>query len=86
MRACANCVSSARSTTYPHSVAARSMCPTADRPFRDLQIDFETLEKRKANEFEKLEQVIRYATTNHCRQLEILDYFGDPAARAVWDL
>ncbi|MFO7906835.1 MAG: RQC domain-containing protein, partial [Pirellulaceae bacterium] len=51
-----------------------------NRPFDDLPIDFETLERRKANEFEKLEQVINYATTSSCRQLEILKYFGDPAA------
>lgn len=50
------------------------------RPFDDLPIDFETLEERKKNEFEKLERVIDYATTSHCRQLEILKYFGDPAA------
>ncbi len=51
------------------------------RPFSSLNIDFETLEKRKANEFEKLERVIRYATTHRCRQQEILDYFGDLAAQ-----
>jgi hypothetical protein len=52
-----------------------------DRPFHELPIDFELLEKRKANEFAKLEQVIDYATTRGCRQLKILRYFGDPAAR-----
>ncbi len=48
------------------------------RPFHQFNIDFATLEKRKANEFEKLECVIRYANTHRCRQQEILDYFGDP--------
>ena len=52
-----------------------------ERPFSGLNIDFETLEKRKANEFEKLERVIRYATTHRCRQQEILDYFGDNTAQ-----
>ncbi|MFW6171986.1 MAG: RecQ family ATP-dependent DNA helicase, partial [Planctomycetota bacterium] len=51
-----------------------------NRPFEDLPLDFETLERRKANEFRKLEQVINYATSANCRQLEILEYFGDPAA------
>ncbi len=54
--------------------------PHRDRPFHDLPIDFETLERRKANEIDKLEQVIDYATTGQCRQLKILRYFGDPAA------
>jgi ATP-dependent DNA helicase RecQ len=51
------------------------------RPFQDLNIDFVTLEKLKANEYEKLERVIGYAVTSGCRQLEILEYFGDPNAR-----
>jgi len=50
------------------------------RPFESLEIDFESLERHRRNEFEKLERVIRYATTDRCRQLEILDYFGDPKA------
>lgn len=41
-------------------------------------IDFEELDKRKAAEYAKLECVTRYARTRMCRQLEILDYFGDP--------
>ncbi len=55
--------------------------PRRDRPFEDLPIDFATLERRKANEIDKLEQVIDYATTGQCRQLKILHYFGDPAAK-----
>jgi ATP-dependent DNA helicase RecQ len=49
-----------------------------DVPFEKLEIDFAELNKRKNAEVAKLERVIRYATTNRCRQLEILDYFGDP--------
>jgi ATP-dependent DNA helicase RecQ len=51
-----------------------------ERPFRELELDFETLEKRKAEQYEKLERVIRFARTRHCRQLEILDYFGQTDA------
>ncbi|NLX56036.1 MAG: RecQ family ATP-dependent DNA helicase [Planctomycetaceae bacterium] len=51
------------------------------RPFAKLDIDFTTLEQRKAREYEKLERVIGYATSGGCRQLEILRYFGDPQAR-----
>lgn len=49
-----------------------------DTPFEKLDIDFAELEKRKQAEVAKLERVIGYAKTNRCRQLEILDYFGDP--------
>jgi ATP-dependent DNA helicase RecQ len=51
------------------------------RPFDTLEIDFATLEKRKANEYDKLERMIGYAEARDCRQLRILDYFGDPNAR-----
>ena len=50
-------------------------------PFDTLEIDFATLEKRKANEYDKLERMISYAEASDCRQLRILDYFGDPNAR-----
>ncbi|HRX80459.1 MAG TPA: RecQ family ATP-dependent DNA helicase, partial [Pirellulaceae bacterium] len=46
--------------------------------FDKLEIDFVELERRKQAEVAKLERVITYATTRRCRQLEILDYFGDP--------
>ncbi len=48
-----------------------------DKPFAELGIDFEALAKRKEAEYERLNQVIRYATTPRCRQAAILDYFGD---------
>jgi ATP-dependent DNA helicase RecQ len=45
--------------------------------FEELTIDFEELQRRKKAEYDKLERVIKFATTNRCRQLEILEYFGD---------
>lgn len=51
-----------------------------DVPFHELEIDFEELERRKRSEYEKLDHVIRFAQTPGCRQLSILNYFGDPAA------
>jgi ATP-dependent DNA helicase RecQ len=48
-----------------------------DIPFSKLQIDFSELERRKAAEYEKLEHVVTYARSRRCRQVEILDYFGD---------
>jgi ATP-dependent DNA helicase RecQ len=52
-----------------------------DRPFESLPIDFALLERRKANDFEKLDRMVAYAETAACRQFTILDYFGDPQAR-----
>ncbi|MCP4776502.1 MAG: helicase, partial [Planctomycetaceae bacterium] len=46
-------------------------------PFQQLQIDFRELEKRKDAEFKRLESVISFAVSRTCRQLEILEYFGD---------
>lgn len=48
------------------------------KPFRLLNIDFDELARRQQAEYEKLHSVIRLATTRRCRQLEILEYFGDP--------
>ncbi len=50
-------------------------------PFDQLEIDFEALAKRKAAEYEKLEQTIGFAQARQCRQLSILQYFGDPSAQ-----
>ena len=49
-------------------------------PFNDLNIDFETLYRRKDAEYERLNQVIRFAQSPRCRQGTILEYFGDPSA------
>ena len=48
------------------------------RRFQELEIDFAELERRKQSERDKLQKVIDLATTRRCRQLEILEYFGDP--------
>ncbi|MCY2976130.1 MAG: RecQ family ATP-dependent DNA helicase [Planctomycetota bacterium] len=50
-------------------------------PFDSLQIDFKTLDERKKADFEKLDQVVAFAQSRRCRQLAILQYFGDPAAK-----
>ncbi len=47
------------------------------RRFEDLQIDFETLERHKAAEYERIEQVLRFARNQGCRQQQILHYFGE---------
>ena len=49
-----------------------------DIPFAKLEIDFSELNRRKAAELNKVQQVVDFAVSRRCRQLEILDYFGDP--------
>ena len=49
------------------------------KPFDELGIDFDEQLRLKDAEYAKLERVIQYATSRRCRQLEILDYFGDPS-------
>jgi ATP-dependent DNA helicase RecQ len=51
-----------------------------DVPFDELKIDFPALERRKAAELEKLNLMIRFATSGACRQQEILRYFGEKNA------
>src|SRR5262245_6454089 len=48
-----------------------------EKSFDQLGIDFVEQERRKQAEYAKLDRMVRYATTGRCRQLEILDYFGD---------
>ena len=47
-----------------------------DTPFAKLDLDFKTLEERKAAEYDKLNQMIAFAETSRCREREILAYFG----------
>jgi len=51
------------------------------KSFRELDIDFAELDRRKKAEMEKLQSVIRLSQTRRCRQLEILEYFGDSDRR-----
>lgn len=50
---------------------------------RDLAIDFAALQKRKQREYDKLDRMITYAQTKHCRRSYILGYFGDARADQV---
>ena len=54
---------------------------TRDKAFAELDIDFGELGRRQAAELQKLQSVIQLSTTKRCRQLEILEYFGDPDRR-----
>lgn len=53
---------------------------TKNVTFADLGIDFENLKERKAHEYDRLNQVVRYAQSPLCRQQTILQYFGDDSA------
>jgi ATP-dependent DNA helicase RecQ len=48
-----------------------------DKEFGELNIDFDEQQRHKADEYAKLDRMIAYAEAHGCRQLEILDYFGD---------
>ncbi|MGA2797925.1 MAG: ATP-dependent DNA helicase RecQ, partial [Thermoguttaceae bacterium] len=48
-----------------------------DLPFDKLGIDFAALERRKASELQKLNQMVSFALGQSCRQREILRYFGE---------
>jgi ATP-dependent DNA helicase RecQ len=50
---------------------------------RNLGIDFVALEKRKRREYDKLERMIKYAQSHHCRRSVILSYFGDSQAAGL---
>ncbi len=51
-----------------------------DRRFDEWEIDFDTLERHKAAEFERIEHVLRFARSQGCRQQQILHYFGETTA------
>ncbi|MEN6406003.1 MAG: ATP-dependent DNA helicase RecQ [Thermoguttaceae bacterium] len=48
--------------------------------FDQLDMDFGALERRKNLEYEKLNQVVRFALDGECRQRTILRYFGEQNA------
>ncbi len=43
----------------------------------DLEIDFEALQVRKANDLANLDRVMAYASTDECRRRFLLRYFGE---------
>ena len=52
-----------------------------EKAFAELDIDFAELGRRQKADLQKLQSVIQLSTTKRCRQLEILEYFGDPDRR-----
>ncbi|MDO4584367.1 MAG: ATP-dependent DNA helicase RecQ [Planctomycetia bacterium] len=45
--------------------------------FETLDIDFDHLERLKASEYQRLDQVCQFAMSSECRQMKILEYFGE---------
>jgi ATP-dependent DNA helicase RecQ len=52
-----------------------------DRRMGTLGIDFEALDARRSQEYEKLDRMIQYAQSKTCRRAYILRYFGDKHAQ-----
>jgi len=50
------------------------------RGFDSLEIDFATIDKHRAAEYDKLDTMVRLCTEMSCRQLAILRYFGEKGA------
>ncbi len=48
-----------------------------DQAFHQLEIDYTRLEERRRSNYEKLDRVVRFASTRRCRQRDILRYFGE---------
>jgi ATP-dependent DNA helicase RecQ len=57
-----------------------SLAPSA-RAFDSLPIDWQTLDRRMANDLAKLDAMKSYVHTTNCRREFVLRYFGDRAAR-----
>ena len=48
-----------------------------------VQIDWRAIDRRRQREFDKLEAMQRYSYATTCRRQVLLQWFGDPAARAT---
>jgi ATP-dependent DNA helicase RecQ len=53
------------------------------KPLTAFRIDWETLDRRRKNDLQKLDSMQQYAYTKGCRRGFVLRYFGDPAARTT---
>jgi ATP-dependent DNA helicase RecQ len=53
------------------------------RPLSSFKIDWQTIDRRRKADLQKLDAMQQYAYTKGCRRGFVLRYFGDPAARAT---
>jgi ATP-dependent DNA helicase RecQ len=54
----------------------------AATPLDRIAVDWRSLDRRRQREFDKLEAMQRYAYASTCRREALLQWFGDPAAKA----
>jgi ATP-dependent DNA helicase RecQ len=52
------------------------------KPITAFRIDWETIDRRRKADLQKLDMMQQYAYTKGCRRGLVLRYFGDPAARS----
>ncbi|MBM4330834.1 MAG: RecQ family ATP-dependent DNA helicase [Deltaproteobacteria bacterium] len=63
--------------TYIPPFRGRGLRLLSRLPSAELKIDFHKLKLRKAHQMEKLDQIMAYGTSAHCRRAFLLDYFGE---------
>ncbi len=77
LRRCLFQMDTSREVTYIPPFRGRGLRVLKRVDPEDLDIDFETLQVRKANELTKIDQVMAYATIQGCRRSFLLNYFGE---------
>ncbi len=60
---------------------AGAMLMSPKKPITAFRIDWETIDRRRKADLQKLDMMQQYAYTKGCRRGLVLRYFGDPAAR-----
>lgn len=63
--------------TYIPPFRGRGVRLLARAASSELPVDFEKLHLRKTHQLEKLNQMMAYGTTDHCRRAFLLGYFGE---------
>ena len=77
LRSCLSQMDARQEATYIPPFRGRGLRLLKRVAPKNLDIDFQALQVRKAYEQAKMDQVIRYATTQECRRSFLLGYFGD---------
>ena len=77
LRRCISRMEADREATYIPPFRGRGLRLLKRSEFKDLDIDFQALQVRKAYELEKLDQVMAYASLEDCRRHYLLRYFGE---------
>ena len=70
-------IGASEKATYVPPFRGRGVRVCRRIPASELEIDFDVLQRRKAYELEKLDQVMAYAGATTCRRAILLRYFGE---------